>query len=84
MVRHDDAGYHRLTKPPTRFDHALVGAGHRILGKHDPGGGGIQERLDDYTDAWPGEQADALAVGDGRVRVRRPPNFADGAGHIRR
>jgi hypothetical protein len=26
------------------------------------------------------KQADALAVGDGRVRVRRPPDVADGAG----
>ena len=60
MIWHDEAGYHGFTKPPTRFDHALVGAGHRILSKHDPGGGGIQERLYDYTDAWSGEQADAL------------------------
>ena len=45
---------------------------------------GVEQRLDDNADARPGEQADTLAVGDGRVRVRRPPDFADGAGNIGR
>src|SRR5205823_12462391 len=49
---------------------------------HDPGGGGVEEPLDYDADARPGEQTHTLAVRDGRVGVRRPPDFADGAGDI--
>ena len=84
VVRDDEASDHGLTEAPTRFDQALIGAGDRVLGKHDPGDGGVEERLDDYTDARPSEPADTLAVGDGRVRVRRPPDFTDGTGDIGR
>src|SRR5262249_15233899 len=80
----DNTVDHRLTEPPTCFDHALIGASDRILGKHDPGNGGIKETLDDYPDAWPGEEAHPLAIRDRRVRVSRPPDFADGAWDIGR
>ncbi len=53
-----------------------------MLSEHDPGDSGVEERLDDNANAGPGEQANALAVGDGRVRVRRPPDFADGVRDI--
>ena len=84
VVRDDEAGDDGFTEAPARFDQALIGAGDRVLGEHDPGDGGVEQRLDDDADARPGEQADTLAVGDGRVRVRRPPDFADGAGDIGR
>jgi hypothetical protein len=38
--------------------------------------------LHDYANTWPGEEADTLAVRDGRIAVRRPPDLADGAGDI--
>ncbi len=84
MVRNDEAGDHRFTKAPTRFDQPLVGLGDRVLGEHHPGDVGVEQRLHDDADARPGEQPDPLAVGDGRVRVRRPPDLADGAGDIGR
>jgi len=55
MVRDDEAGDHGFTEPPTRFDQALIDAGDRVLGEHDPGDGGVEQRLDDDADAWPGE-----------------------------
>src|SRR5437899_3181885 len=82
MLRDDEAGDYGLTETPTCFDHALIGTGDRILRKQDPCGGRVEERLDDDANAWPGEQADSLAVRDGGVRVRRPPDVTDGAGHI--
>src|SRR5262249_24459166 len=42
VVWDDNTVDHRLTEPPAGFDHALIGAGDRILGKHDPGNGGIR------------------------------------------
>src|SRR5216684_490049 len=84
LIGDDEAGDHGLTEAPARFDQALIGAGDRVLGEHDTGDGGVEQRLDDDADAGPGEQADTLAVGDRRVGVRRPPHFADGAGDIDR
>ena len=55
LVRDDKAIDHDLTETPTGFDHALIGTGDRILGKHDAGGGGVEEPLDYYADARPGE-----------------------------
>ncbi len=43
--------------------------------EHHPGHVGIEQRLDDDADARAGEQADPLAVGDGRVGVGRPPDL---------
>src|SRR5262249_21143610 len=66
----------RLAQPPARLDHPHVGTGNRTLCEHDPGGLGIEKRLNDDPDARAGEQSDALPIGDGRVRVRRPPDLA--------
>src|SRR5262249_48270187 len=82
VVWDDEAVDHGFTETPTGFDHALIGASDRILGKHDSGGGGVEKGLHYYANARSGEQADTLAVGDGGGRVRRPPNLADGAGDI--
>ena len=38
--------------------------------------------LDDHADTRTGEQADTLAIGDGRVGIRRPPDIADRTGHV--
>ena len=38
--------------------------------------------MHDYADAWPGEEADTLAVGDGGIGVRGPPDFADSSGYV--
>src|SRR4029077_17613155 len=84
VVGDDEAGDHGLPEAPTRFDQALIEAGDRMLGKHDPGNGGVEERLDYDADARPGKQANTLAVGNGGVGVRRPPDFADGAWDIGR
>ena len=84
VVGDDEAGDDRLAEAPARLDQAFVDASDRVLGEHDPGDGGVEQRLDDDADARPREQADTLAVGDGRVGVRRPPDFADGAGDIGR
>ena len=37
MVGDDEAGDDGLTEAPARFDQALIGAGDRVLGEHDPG-----------------------------------------------
>src|SRR4029077_6530955 len=75
-------GHHRFTKAPGRFDQAFIGAGNRILGKHDPGARGIEKRLDDDANARSSEASNTLAVRNGRVRVCRPPDLADGAWDI--
>ena len=82
LVGDDEAGDHGLTEAPARFDQPLIGAGDRMFGEHHPGDRRVKERLDDNANARPREQADTLAVGDGRVRIRGPPDFADGAGDI--
>ena len=51
-----------------------------FCGEHHAGGVGVEQRLDDDADARAGEQADPLAVGDRRVRVRRPPDLAQRRG----
>jgi hypothetical protein len=84
MVGDDEAGDHGLAEAPARFDQALIGAGNRVLGEHHSGDIGVDESLDDNANARPGEQADTLAIGDGRVRVRRPPDLADGGWNIGR
>ena len=71
-----EAGDDRLAEPPARLDHPLVGAGDRVPREHHAGGVGIEQRLDDDADARTGEEPDALAVGDRRVGVRRPPDLA--------
>src|SRR5262249_30611494 len=78
VVRDHETVDHGFTETPIGFDHALVGASDRVFGKDDPGGGGIEKGLDYYANARPSEEADTLAVRDCRVRVRRPPDFADG------
>ena len=45
-------------------------AGDGMLREHNPGGIGVKQRLHDNANAWSGEQADPLTVGDGRVRIR--------------
>ncbi len=82
VVGDDEAGDHGLTETPARFDQALIGTGDRVLREHDPGDIGVKQRLHDNANTRPGEQADTLAVCDGRVRVRRPPDFPDGAGYV--
>ena len=77
-----EAGDDRLAESPARLDHALVGAGDRVLREHHPGDVGIEQRLHDDADARAREQADALAVGDRRVRVRRPPDLAQRRRHV--
>jgi hypothetical protein len=84
LVGDDEAGDHRFAKAPARFDQALIRARYRMLSKHDPRNNRVEERLDDHANARPGEQANALAVGDGRVRVRRPPDLADGVRDVGR
>ena len=84
MVRHDEAGDHGFPEAPVRFDQPFVSASHRVLGEHNSGDARVQERLDDDADAGSGEQPDALAIGDGRVGVGRPPNAADGAWDVSR
>src|SRR5262249_40636348 len=74
IVRYDKTVDHGLTETPTRFDHALIGTCNRIFGKHNAGGSGVEECLDDYANARPSEQTNTLPVGDSRVRVRRPPD----------
>ena len=71
------AGDDDLAEPPARLDQPLVGLVDRVLREHHPGDVGIEQRLDDDADARTGEEADALAVGDRRVGVRRPPDLAD-------
>ena len=66
----------RLAEAPARLDHALVGAVDRVAGEHHARALGIEQRLDDDADARSREEADALAVGDRRVGVGRPPDLA--------
>src|SRR4051812_33467904 len=82
MVGDDEAGDHGLTEAPTRLDQALVGAGDGVFGEHDASDDRAQQRLHDDADARPGEQADTLAVGDRRVRVRGPPDIAYRTGNV--
>src|SRR6185369_11855990 len=84
VVGDDEARDHRLAEPPARLDEALVGAGHRVLGEHHAGDRGVEERLDDDADAGTREEADLLAVRDGRVGVRGPPHAADRVGYVAR
>jgi hypothetical protein len=74
VVGNDKAGDNGLTEAPARFDQAFISASDRVFGEHDPSDIGIEERLDDSAHAGPGEQANTLAVGDGRVGVRRAGN----------
>src|SRR5262249_47252313 len=50
VVWYDEAVDYGFTETPTGFNHALIGAGDRILGKHNPGGGGVEKGLDYYAD----------------------------------
>jgi len=84
VVRDDEAGDHRFAEAPARLDQALVGAGDRVFGEHDASDAGVEERLHDDTDARASEQADTLAIGDGRVGVRGPPDIAHCAGNVGR
>ena len=84
MVGDDETGDDGLAEAPACFDQALIGARDRVLGEHHAGDIGIKERLHDHADAWAAKEAHALAVGDGRIRVRRPPDLADGTGYVGR
>ena len=84
MVGNDEAGDHRFAESPARFDQTLIGARHRVFGEHDTGNRRVQERLDDDADARPREQPDPLAIGDRRIGIGRPPDFAHGVRHIGR
>ena len=77
-----EAGDDRLAEPPARLDHPLVGPGDRVAGEHHAGGLRVEQRLDDDGDARPREEPDALAVGDRRVGVRRPPDLAERRGDL--
>ena len=63
MVGDHEAGDHGLAQAPTRFDQALIGAGDRVLGEHDPGDIWPKECLNDDADTRPSKQTDTLAVG---------------------
>src|ERR1051326_1775013 len=67
VLGHDKTGNDRFTEPPTGFGHALISAGYRVLRKHHPGRGRVEECLHDHADARPGEHTDTLAVSDGRI-----------------
>jgi hypothetical protein len=82
MIGHHEAGDDRLAQAPTRFDQALVGAGDRMLGEHDAGGARVEQGLHHDADARPREQADLLAIGDGRIGIGRPPDLAHRVGHV--
>ena len=84
LIGDDEAGDHGLTEAPACFDQTLVGAGDRMFREHYSGDIGVEQRLDDNANARPREQADTLAIGDGRVRVCGPPDFADSCGYISR
>ncbi len=84
MIRDDEAGDHRLTEAPACFDQTLIGTSDWVLREHDSGHIGVKQRLDDNANARPSEQAHTLAIGDGRVRVCRPPDFADSCGYVTR
>ena len=47
-----------------------------LLREHHAGAVGVEQRLHHDADARPAEEPDALAVGDRRVGVRRPPDLA--------
>ena len=79
-----EAGDHGLTEAPACFDQTLIGTGDRVFGEHDSGNIRVKQRLDDNANARPREQAHTLAIGDGRVRVCRPPDFADCCGYVTR
>ncbi len=81
VIRDDKARDDSFTQSPACFDHALIGPGHRILCEHDASDIGIEKGLHDDGNAWAGEEADALSVRDGRVRVRRPPHLPQRVGH---
>lgn len=68
VVGDDEAGDDGFPESPARFDQAFVCTGDRVLGEHDPGHGGVQERLRDNADARLREEPDGLAVGVPLVR----------------
>ncbi len=76
-VGNHTAGYDNFAESPTRLDDSLVSLVDRVLREQHPGDVGIEKRLDDDTDARACEEAHALAVGDRRVGVRRPPDLLD-------
>src|SRR5206468_9657412 len=69
-VGDDAAGYDDLAEPPARLDQPFVGLIDRVLREHHAGDVGIEQGLDDDTDARTGKKAHPLAVGDRRVGVR--------------
>ena len=79
VVRNDKAGDHGLAKTQARFDDSLISPGDRVLGKHDPGDGGFEERLDDDADAGAGEQADAAEGSKTSVEPMEPTEAVDAA-----
>src|SRR5579871_1445160 len=84
VIRNHEAGNHGFAEAPARFDQAFVDSGHRMLGEHDSRYRRVEKGLDDDADAGTSEQPDFLPIGDGRVRIRRPPDFADGARNVGR
>jgi len=75
-VRDDEPGDDRFAESPTRLDHPLVRAGDRVAGEHHTSAIRVEQPLHHDGDTRAREEPDALAVGDRRVRVRRPPDLA--------
>jgi hypothetical protein len=50
-IRHHPARDHSFPEAPAGFDQTLIGAGDRVLGEHDAGYRGIEERLDHHAHA---------------------------------
>ena len=84
LIGDDEAGDHGLTEAPACFDQTLIGTGDRMFREHHAGHIGVKQRLDDNANARSSEQAHTLTIGDGRVRVCRPPDFADSCGYVTR